>query len=100
MLSHFSIWLLSTNFVIIRKSNRMSVSEAFGEVADLIARMAPEKVIALKASPHMSERVENLVQRKKDGQITTEEIVELEQLLALDMFIGLTKARARMLMTA
>lgn len=78
----------------------MNVSEAFGEVAGLIAQMAPEKVIALKASPQLSERVEDLVQRKKDDQITTEETIELERLLALDLFIGMTKARARMLMVS
>lgn len=78
----------------------MSVSEAFGEVAGLIAQMAPEKVITLKASPQMSARVEELVQRKQDNRITTEETAELERLLALDLFIGLTKARARMLMVS
>lgn len=75
----------------------MSVSEAFGEVADLIAQMAPEKVMALKASSQLSGRVEVLVERKKDDQITAEEAAELERLLALDLFIGLAKARARML---
>ncbi len=43
----------------------MTVSEAFGDTADLIAHMAPEKVMVLKASPQISERVEELVQRKK-----------------------------------
>lgn len=78
----------------------MSVSEAFGEVAGLIAQMAPEKVIALKASPQMAGRVEDLVQRKKDDRITTDETAELERLLALDLFIGLTKAQARLLMAS
>ena len=76
----------------------MTVSEAFGEVAGQIARMAPEKVVTLKASPMMSERVEELVLRQKEDQLTTEERAELERLLALDLFIGLTKARARTLL--
>ncbi|GAA4399173.1 hypothetical protein GCM10023187_10620 [Nibrella viscosa] len=78
----------------------MNVSEAFGEVAGLIAEMAPEKVVALKAPPQMSERVEELVAHKKAGNITTEETVELERLLALDLFIGLTKARARIILAS
>ena len=78
----------------------MSVSEAFGEVAGLIAQMAPEKVIALKASPQLSGRVEVLVELRKDDQITLEEVAELERLLALDLFIGLAKARARILLAS
>lgn len=75
----------------------MTVSEAFGDTADLIAHMAPEKVLALKASPQISERVEELVQRKKNQLITPDESSELERFLALDLFIGLAKARARSL---
>lgn len=77
----------------------MSITEAFGDVADLIAQMAPEKIIKLKASKLMSDRVENLVNRKKDGIITSEEVAELERFLALDLFIGLAKARAHKLTT-
>lgn len=75
----------------------MSVSEAFGDVASLIAQMNPEKIVKLKASKVMSERVENLVLRKKEGIITFEESSELERFLALDLFIGLAKARANQL---
>ena len=75
----------------------MTVSEAFGDVADIIAQMAPEKVVAIKASPQMSERVEELVQKRKDQQIGPDETSELERFLALDLFIGLAKARARLL---
>ena len=75
----------------------MSVSEAFGDVASLIAQMNPEKIVKLKASNVMSERVENLVYRKKNGTITLDETSELERFLALDLFIGLAKARANQL---
>ena len=77
----------------------MSVSEAFGDVASLIAQMNPEKIVKLKASNVMSERVENLVFRKKNGTITLDETSELERFLALDLFIGLAKARANQLIT-
>jgi hypothetical protein len=43
----------------------MTVTEAFGDVADIIARMNPTKIIGLKASKQMSDRVEYLVNRKK-----------------------------------
>ncbi|MBD2757068.1 hypothetical protein [Spirosoma validum] len=73
----------------------MSVAEAFGSVASNLAQMAPDKIINLKASDSMSARVEQLVNRKKDGLITVDETAELERFLALDLFISLTKARAR-----
>ncbi len=76
----------------------MSISEAFGDVASLIAQMAPEKIIALKASKTMSVRVENLIYLKKEGSISVEENSELERFLALDLFIGLAKAKAHKLM--
>ena len=78
----------------------MSVAEAFGDVASSFAQMAPDKIIAMKAPRFMSERVEQLVLRKKDGSITEEELTELERFLALDLFISLTKARARTLLAA
>jgi hypothetical protein len=73
----------------------MNVAEAFGDVAELLAQMAPEKIIHLKASKKMSEEVERLVSLKKEGAIDSEQRVELERYLALDLFISLTKARAR-----
>jgi hypothetical protein len=72
----------------------MSVTEAFGDIADVMAKMAPEKIIQLKAPKSMSDRVEYLVNLKKEGLISTDEAFELERFLALDLFIGLTKARA------
>lgn len=76
----------------------MTVTEAFGDVAGMIAQMNPEKVVALKASKQMSEQVEKLVVLKKEGTITLEQATELERFLALDLFISLAKARARTLM--
>jgi ArsR family metal-binding transcriptional regulator len=77
----------------------MSITEAFGDVASLIAQMAPEKIVSLKASKQMSEEVERLVMLKKAGTISFEQTAELERFLALDLFISLTKARARALIT-
>lgn len=75
----------------------MNVAEAFGDVAGVIAQMNPEKIVTLKASKAMSERVERLVYLKKQGIISEEESNELQRFLALDLFIGLAKARAHQL---
>jgi hypothetical protein len=60
--------------------------------------MNPQQVIGLKAPPQMSDRVEELVGKKKEGLLTSEEASELERFLALDLFISLTKARAQILL--
>jgi ArsR family metal-binding transcriptional regulator len=77
----------------------MSVTEAFGDVASILAQMAPDKIVSLKASKQMSDEVERLVMLKKEGTISFEQTSELERFLALDLFISLTKARARALIS-
>ncbi|MEI7585037.1 hypothetical protein [Runella sp.] len=76
----------------------MSITEAFGDVATMVAQMNPEKVVALKASRQMSEEVEKLVMLKKQGTISVDEAADLERFLALDLFISLAKARAHILL--
>lgn len=78
---------------------KMNIVEAFGDVAELLAQMAPAKIIKLKSSKKMSEEVERLVHLKKSGTIDLEQRAELERYLALDLFISLTKARARALLS-
>lgn len=78
----------------------MTITQAFDDVAAVLARLDPAKIVELHAAPEMSNRVETLVLKKKDGNITFEETLELERYLALDMLIGLAKARARQLLAA
>jgi hypothetical protein len=79
---------------------KMTVTEAFGDIADIVAQLNPTQIVAMKASNKMSERVEELVNKKKEGLITLAESFELERFLALDLFISLAKVRARMLLAA
>ena len=78
----------------------MTVTEVFDDVAGLLAQIDPAKIVALKAPKMMAKRVEVLVDKKKNGQISLEETVELERYLALDMLINLAKARAHRLLAA
>ena len=43
----------------------MSVAEAFGDIANVIAKLAPDKIIRLSSSKSMQERVNELVQKKR-----------------------------------
>lgn len=78
----------------------MSVIQAFDDIAEILAQLDPAKVVQLKADPAVSERVEVLVQKKKNAEISQEEILELERFLALDLLISLAKARAQRLLRA
>jgi hypothetical protein len=78
----------------------MTLTEAFGSVADAIAHLDPDKLLEIKAAPELSVRVEELTWKKKDGTITEAEALELERFLALDMLISMAKARARKLLAA
>ena len=78
----------------------MTVTEIFNDIAGVIAHLNPEQVVGLKAPEQMFDRVEFLVNKKKQGIIDQDELLELERFLALDLFISLTKARARVLLAA
>lgn len=75
----------------------MTVTQAFDHVAEILAKINPQKIAELQATPEMSIRVEVLINRKKEDVITPDESIELERFLALDMLINMAKARARRL---
>jgi len=72
----------------------MSVVEAFELIANSIAEINPAMVAQLKAPDAISQRVEELIEKKKAERITMEETTELDRYLALDLIINLTKAKA------
>lgn len=76
----------------------MQISEAFGDVAQTIAMLNPKQIVDMKASKEMSDRVEELISKKKQDIINVEESIELERFLTLNLFISLAKARARIIL--
>lgn len=77
----------------------MTVAEAFSDIAEILAKMNPSEVADLRPSEAMSNRVKELIFKKKDGEINEEEATELERYLSLDLLINLAKARAKSLLT-
>ncbi len=78
----------------------MSVIEAFGDIAEVLAEMAPSKIVELRASKAMSRRVEELINKKKEEKLSEDEATELERYLSLDLLITLAKARAKRILAA
>ncbi len=78
----------------------MSTVEVFGDIAESLALMNPAKIVALKAPALMATRVRLLILKKKEDSISSEETIELQRYLALDLLINLAKARAKRLLLA
>ncbi len=66
------------------------------QIANFIADAMPERILSFKFSASVQQRIEILVNRKKEGKITNTEREELERYLLYDNLIGLAKARASM----
>ena len=60
----------------------------------LIEVATPEKIIAYKSSDEAQKRADYLAERKSEGMLTAPEADELEQMLELDRFVSLLKAKA------
>ena len=68
---------------------------AFDEIADFIAELNPAKLIALKPSEAVQQRLENLLLKNREEGLSDDEKHELERYLTLEHLISLAKARAR-----
>ena len=78
----------------------MTVQTVYDHIADFIAGLDPEKVLELKATEAMSERLENLIAKKKESGLSEEEQDELNHYLVLERLIRLAKIRARLKLAA
>ena len=73
---------------------------AYEEVAEFIAMLDPKRLLELKPSDAVQLRVEVLIDKKKEQNLTGEEQYELDRYMALEHLIALAKVRARMRLAA
>lgn len=67
----------------------------FEELAELLASMNPEKVIAFHTSPKSQKQVEQLLLKNKNiSGLSEAEKTELEQFMLVEQIVGLAKAKA------
>lgn len=66
----------------------------YEEVANFMATMNPEKVIAFKPSEANQNRLDLLLEKQNKFPLSTEEKNEMEHYLMLNRIIGLAKAQA------
>jgi hypothetical protein len=74
----------------------VSIYSAYGQIADVLSTVAPEKLMGLKASDAMPQRLEDLMAKSKEQRLTTEEKDELDHFLVLERLVRLAKIRAQL----
>jgi hypothetical protein len=70
------------------------INTAQEQIASLIAENMPNQIMDFKFSEELQNRIQQLVNNKKDGVIITSESKELDKYLAYDLLIGLAKSKA------
>lgn len=67
----------------------------FTELADLLASMDPNKVLAFKTSEKSQSRLEELLEKNKTSKgLSKSETSEMEQFMLLEHIVSLAKARS------
>jgi len=78
----------------------MSTVKAYEEVIDFIAAgTTPQNVIAFRPSDTSQKRITELLERKKNNELTSAESSELEHYLQIEHLMRLAKARAHNYLT-
>jgi uncharacterized phage-like protein YoqJ len=77
-----------------------SQTDAYQHFADFIASLSPRQLLNYTAPTKMQQRVELLIERKREGVITKEESEEMERYFTLEHIVRLAKARALKLVAA
>ena len=69
---------------------------AYDEMVDLFADPAvAERILNFHPSPAMQARIEELLEKNRQGSLSSEEQVELDEVERLEHFMRLIKARIR-----
>ena len=77
-----------------------AASPAYFEIIEFIAAgTTPEAVAQFRPSPEAQLRVADLVQREKEGALSSEEKAELGHFLELEHILRMAKARSRQMLS-
>ncbi|MCY7350049.1 MAG: hypothetical protein LH606_05210 [Cytophagaceae bacterium] len=72
----------------------MRKTSILDEISTFIAGMNPEKVMNFKPSPAHQQRLDFLLDKRREFSLSAEEKSEIEQSLIINRIVGLAKARA------
>ena len=76
-----------------------STAALYLEIIDFIAAgTTPESVIRFRPSPESHKRVEELIEREKREDLSSEERAELDHFIELEHIMRMAKAKARQIL--
>lgn len=78
----------------------MIATRAYDEVADFLAKIDPQQIIAFRPSEQAQMRVEDLLYREKNAALTIEEKSELDHYMTIEHLMRLAKAKAHQIISA
>lgn len=73
-----------------------NIFPAYREIAEFLGGLAPAKFLELQPSVEAQARMDALLVKNRDGELSVSEKSELEQYLALENMIALAKVHARL----
>lgn len=73
----------------------MTIYTVYDQIAEMLAQLAPAKILSLKADGGMQERLEFLIEKSKEGNLTAREKDELDHYIVLERLVRLAKIRAQ-----
>ena len=70
------------------------ISPALDDFADFLAGLAPQKLLEYKAAPKVQKRLNKLLAKNKEGNLTPEEQEEISNYMMVEHLVRLAKARS------
>lgn len=72
----------------------MIATRAYDEIADFLAKIDPRQIIEFRPSEQAQLRVEDLLYRERNSNLSTEERSELDHYMTIEHLMRLAKAKA------
>lgn len=76
------------------------IDRLVGPLGDCLTPESARRLIALKADPEFQRRMDDMVTRHTEGQLTAAEEADYGQLVSFATFVAILKSRARQLLAA
>ncbi len=73
----------------------MVAQSGYDEIAALLANMDPAKLLSAKASQAFQERLDMLLEKNREGELSNEEKIEVEHYLIINHLFTVAKVKAR-----
>ena len=90
--SHLVLFLF---ILCIKILPAVTIHTAYDEIADLLSMADPTRLLNLRASEEMQQRLEFLIEKSKESDLDKVEKDELDHYIVLERLVRLAKIRAR-----